>query len=258
MITISVVLITRDAERTVGRALESVAGVAAEVIAVDSGSADRTPDICREHGASVLHREWDGYGAQKNFALSQAACPWVLSLDADEALSPALALEIAALDDSTPYNGFSFPRLNHYFGRPLRHGGQFPDRQIRLFRRGSGRFNTRPVHESLQVEGRVGELDGVLEHYSYLTLDDYFEKFGRYTVLEAERLLASGMKPSACGAALHMVLRPVFKFLRRYFLKGGFLDGIPGLLAALFNSMTMIVSYARFWEKYQKDPSHKE
>lgn len=251
-------LITRDAERTIERTLASVSGLAAEVIAIDSGSSDRTPDICCGRGARVLHREWDGYGAQKNYALSQASCPWVLSLDADEALSPALAREIAALEDSTPYNGFSFPRLNHYFGRPLRHGGQFPDRQLRLFRRGSGQFNTRPVHESLQIEGRVGELDGVLEHYSYLNLDDYFEKFSRYTVLEAERLLASGMKPSAGGAALHMVLRPVIKFLRRYLLKGGFLDGIPGLLAALFNSMTMIVSYARFWEKYQKDPSRPE
>lgn len=248
---ISVVLITRDAERTVGRTLESVSGLAAETIVVDSGSADRTVEICRNAGARVFEREWPGYGAQKNFAIQQAGCPWVLSLDADESLSPELAAEIAALDENLPCRGYRIPRLNYYFGRPLRHGGQFPDYQLRLFRRGSGRFDNRPVHESVAVEGPVGELSGVIEHRSYLSLDDYLEKFLRYTDLEAERLLASGIRPTPSLLARRMVLRPAWKFLWRYLFKAGFRDGVPGLLAALFNSITMIVSHARFWEKYR-------
>jgi len=255
VLEISVVLITRNAARTLGPTLDSLTGLAAEIIAVDSCSADGTVEICQAHGARVIQRDWEGFGPQKNFAISQAGCPWVLSLDADEVLSPELAREIAALTDSTPYAAFRLRRLNHYFGSPLRHGGQYPDWQLRLFRRGSGQFSDRPVHESLQVTGRVGTLRGDILHYSYLTLDDYFDKFDRYTALEAERLLAAGTRFSAAGAANQMLVRPAVKFLRRYFLKGGFRDGVPGLLAALFNSMTMSVSYARFWEKSRSHPA---
>jgi glycosyltransferase involved in cell wall biosynthesis len=248
MLEISLVIITFNAERHLRRVLSS-AGFAAETVIVDCGSSDRTLEICRESGARLFEREWAGYGAQKNFALAQARCPWVLSLDADEVVSPELAREIAALDDRAPFAGYRIPRLNHYFGRPLRYGGQFPDYQLRLFKKSLGRYNDRPVHESVELQGAAGRLSGALLHFSYDTLADYFAKFSRYTDLEAARLLEAGEKPGPWSLILHLLVRPATKFIRRYFFKLGFLDGVPGLLAALFNSFAIIVSYAKAWEK---------
>ena len=233
---------------TVRRALESVRGVCAETIVVDSGSTDSTVSICRELGARVIRKEWEGYSRQKNFAVEQAAGPWILSLDADEELSPGLAREIRGLDQNTAFHGFRLPRRNHYFGRILRFGGQFPDLQLRLFRKDSGRFNDRPLHESVVVRGPVGRLKGVLEHFSYPTIADYFAKFGRYTDLEAQRLLAESSPSSGTGLAVSLLVAPGWKFIRRYFFKLGFLDGVPGFLAAAFGSFTMLVSRAKCWE----------
>jgi glycosyltransferase involved in cell wall biosynthesis len=246
---VSVVMITLNAERTVAQALGSTA-FAEETVVVDCGSTDRTLELCGRLGARVISHPWSGYGAQKNFAIGQARGPWILSLDADEVVSPRLAQAIESLDESTAFQGFRLARLNYYFGRPLRHGGQYPDWQLRLFRKTGGRFNERPVHESVSVAGPVGRLPGDLLHYSYPTLDDYFSRFARYTELDAARLLESGARPGPAGVLRWMILRPAWKFLWRYLLKLGFLDGVPGLLAALFNSFTMIVSYARFREKY--------
>jgi glycosyltransferase involved in cell wall biosynthesis len=248
MLKISAVMITCNAGRTIGRALESVRAVCAEAIVVDSGSTDSTVSICRELGAKVIQKQWEGYSRQKNFAVEQAACPWILSLDADEELTAELAQEIRGLDDDTAYDGFRMPRRNYYFGRALRFGGQFPDLQLRLFRKGSGRFNDRPLHESVEVKGAVGRLRGVLEHDSDPTLEDYFEKFGRYTELEAQRLLTEGHRPTGIGLVVGLVVAPFWKFVRRYFFKLGFLDGVPGLLAAALGSFTMIVSRAKCWE----------
>jgi hypothetical protein len=145
--------------------------------------------------------------------------------------------------------------LNYYFGRALRHGGHYPDLQLRLFRKSHGRFDTRPVHESVKVTGKVGRLEGDLIHYTYDSLDEYLEKFLSYTELEANRLLDTGMHPSALRALRMMICSPALKFTRRYLVKLGFLDGVPGLIAALFGSFTMAVSYAKFWEKYRARPA---
>lgn len=253
MLKISAVMITFNAQANLRQVLSALS-FASEIVVVDSGSTDRTVEICREFGARVFTRGWSGYGAQKNFAIEQASHPWILSIDADEVVSPELAREISALEENTPYAGFRIPRLNHYFGRLLYHGGQYPDLQLRLFSTGRGRYNYRPVHESVELEGPVGLLSGVILHYSYETISDYFEKFERYTSLEAERLLAAGERPSALRLAQQMFLRPCWKFLWRYFFKLGFLDSTAGLLAALFNSFTMIVSYAKCWEKAGENP----
>ncbi|HLA41591.1 MAG TPA: glycosyltransferase family 2 protein [Candidatus Glassbacteria bacterium] len=254
MLDISVVIITLDAELVIGPTLAST-GFAREVVVVDSGSTDRTVEFCEKAGARVISRQWSGYGPQKNFAIGQASCPWVLSLDADEVVSSELAAEISALEDSTPYAGFRIPRLNHYFGRGLRHGGQYPDLQLRLFRKSRGRFNTRPVHEAVELDGAPGRLSGEILHYSYASVDDYLQKFLRYTGLEAERLLAGGEKPTPGRLITRLALAPLAKFVRRYFIKLGFLDGLPGFLAAIFTSFTMIASYARFWDKYRSHSS---
>ena len=248
MLKISTVIITFNAERSIKRALESVRSLSAEAVVVDCGSTDRTADICRELGAVVLSKPWEGYARQKNFAIEQASSPWILSLDADEQLSPELAAEVRNLDENTPHRGFRLPRRNHYFGRALLHGGQYPDLQLRLFRKDSGRFNDRPLHESVVLDGPAGRLSACLEHYSYPTIADYFEKFGRYTELEAERLFAAGGCRGGMGLLLNLLVKPCWKFIRRYFLKLGFLDGVPGFLAAALGSVTMLVSYARCWE----------
>jgi len=253
MLKISTVVIAFNAERSIGRALESVRSLSAETIIIDSGSTDHTAAICRELGAVVIQKPWEGYARQKNFAIEQASSPWILSLDADEEVSPELAAEIQSLDEDIPYQGFRLPRRNHYFGRALLHGGQYPDLQLRLFRKDSGRFNDRPLHESVILDGPVGRLNGVLEHYSYPTIADYFEKFGCYTELEAERIFAGGGCRSGFALPANLVIKPCWKFIRRYFFKLGFLDGIPGFLAAAFGSLTMVVSYARCWEKQRAD-----
>jgi glycosyltransferase involved in cell wall biosynthesis len=248
---LSVVMITLNAERTLERSLASVKSLAGEIVIVDSGSSDRTLEIAAGHGARVISHPWQGYGAQKNLAIEQAACEWVLSLDADEVVSGSLARSIESLAGEPPCQGYRLPRLNHYFGRPLHHGGQYPDYQLRLFRKSRGQFDTRPVHESLKIDGRVGRLDGDLIHYTYETIEEYLQKFLAYTELEAVRLLQSGERPSTMRAIRKMLCAPVLKFIRRYLFKLGFLDGVPGLIAAAFGSFTMSVSYARFWEKYR-------
>ncbi|MBN2289713.1 MAG: glycosyltransferase family 2 protein [Candidatus Glassbacteria bacterium] len=249
MLKISAVVISYNAGRSIRRTLESVRGLCVETLVVDSGSTDSTEAICRELGATFIRKPWEGYSRQKNFAVEQAAAPWVLSLDADEEVSAELAGEIRSLDEHTPYRGFLLPRRNHYFGRVLLHGGQYPDLQLRLFRKDSGRFNDRPLHESVVLDGPVGRLQGALEHYSYPTIADYFEKFHRYTELEAERLFAAGGCRGGAALFADLLARPCWKFIRRYFFKLGFLDGVPGLLAAAFGSFTMLVSHARCWEK---------
>ncbi len=244
-------MITLNAERTLGRSLDSVTGLAGEIVIVDSGSSDRTLEIAAAHGARVISHPWRGYGAQKNFAIEQATGDWVLSLDADEVVSGPLARSLSELPQEPPCDGYRLPRLNHYFGRALHHGGQYPDLQLRLFRKSSGQFDTRPVHESLKIEGGVGRLDGDLIHYTYETIEEYLQKFLAYTELEAIRLLETGERPSTVRAIRKMLCAPALKFIRRYLFKLGFLDGIPGLIAAAFGSFTMSVSYARFWEKYR-------
>jgi len=253
MLKISVVMVTFNAQAHLPRVLSALS-FSSEIVVVDSGSSDRTVEICREFGARVFTRAWSGYGAQKNYAIEQARHPWILSIDADEVVSPELAREITALEESTRYAGFRIPRLNHYFSRPLYHGGQYPDLQLRLFRAGMGRFNMRPVHESVEIQGPVGLLSGRILHYSYGTIAEYFEKFERYTSLEAERLAGAGERPTAIRLGLQMFFKPAWKFLWRYLFKLGFLDGTAGLLAALFNSFTMIVSYAKFWEITRENP----
>jgi len=249
-------MITFNAQANLRQVLSALS-FASEIVVVDSGSTDRTVEICREFGARVFTRGWSGFGVQKNYANEQASYPWILSIDADEVVSPELAREISALDENTPYTGFRIPRLNYYFGRPLHHGGQYPDLQLRLFRTGKGRwgrYDHESVHKPVELEGAVGLLSGEIWHYSYDTITDYFEKLKRYTTLEAERFLAAGQRPNAIRLAQRMFLRPCWKFLWRYFFKLGFLDGTAGLLAALFNSFTMIVSYARCWEKAGENP----
>ena len=249
-LSLSVVLITRNEAANLPRTLASV-GWAEEIVIVDSGSTDATLEIGRAAGARVFTEPWKGFGAQKNAAIAHATGDWILSLDADEAVSAALAGEIQALLQTEPsFAAYRIPRLNHFLGHPLRHGGYWPDRKLRLFRRGAARFEERPVHESMQAEGPVGRLEGHLVHACYPTLSEYIEHMNRYSTAGAAMLVASGRAGrSWAWLAWNAVLNPAATFLYNYLFRLGFLDGRAGLLQHLNHSIYIHWKYAKAWEQ---------
>lgn len=241
---LSVTIVTRDEAARVGACLDSVAW-ADEIVVLDCGSSDGTQEICRARGAVVVERAWEGYAAQKNLAIGQARHPWVLSLDADERVGEGLReqiLEVLAADG--PAEGYRIPRMNIFFGRWLRHGDHWPDHQIRLFRRERGRFNDKPVHESVEVSGSVGELSEPLEHRSYDTMSEFFARQVRYAALAAEELAGRGESPSAAD----FVLRPLWRFVKSYFLQSGWRDGCEGFVASAGSAFYVFMRAAFLWE----------
>ena len=224
---ISFCLITLNEEENLRRCLESCAELADEVVIVDSGSRDATPRIAADFQANFVHQEWLGYVGQKNLALSLAAHEWVFSIDADEEISPRLRDELLHLKSTVPGSevaGFSVPRCVLYEGRWIRHGDWYPDRLTRFFRRDRAKFAGGRVHERLEVSGRVLRLTGDLCHYSFRNAADHRARSRTYADLWARDKFEQGR-----GAAVPTpALRAVFRWLRGYVLKGGFLDGRQG------------------------------
>ena len=248
---LSVAIITLNEEANLARTLASVHW-AAEILVVDSGSSDRTVDIARSFGATVLQRPWPGFAAQKNFALAQCTEPWVLSLDADEELSPELQGEIQMLLAGTPpADAFHLKRRNLFLGRWIKHGGFYPDPKLRLFRRASAHltFTDRPVHESIAAQGPAPTLGGDLIHHAYPDLAAYLEHMNRYSTLGAEVLLRKG-KTSRSWIAffLHTFYLPQLNFAWNYIARLGFLDGREGLLLHLYQAVYTSWKYAKAWE----------
>jgi len=224
---ISFCLITLNEEKNLPRCLASCTGLADEIIVLDSGSADATEKIARESGARFERQDWLGYVAQKNKALSRAMNEWVFSLDADEELSPALREEIQALKATSPadaISGFEMPRCVFYEGRWIRHGDWYPDRLVRLFRHGRGRFAGGLVHERLEISGRIESLRGNLHHYSFADGHDHWRRCQCYARLWAREKYESGMGAGALAPGFHAA----FRLLRGYIFRGGFLDGPQG------------------------------
>ncbi|MEP7027661.1 MAG: glycosyltransferase family 2 protein [Candidatus Eisenbacteria bacterium] len=240
---ISAVVITRDEEANLERCLLSARAVAAELVVVDSGSTDRTLDIARRLADVVLERPWLGYGPQKQFALDQARHDWVLALDADEVLTPALASEIGAC----PFDldGYELPRRSWYLGRWILHGTWYPDPVLRLFRRDRARYTTDRVHESVQLAGTLGRFRGHLDHYPYKDLAHHMAKLDALATLAAAQLAERGKRASWTRLAL----KPPFEFLRSYVLRRGFLDGAPGLVAAGMHAHYNFLKYAKLVER---------
>jgi glycosyltransferase involved in cell wall biosynthesis len=241
---LSVVVITLDEEAHIRRCLESVAW-ADEVVVVDAESRDKTVQIAHEFTDRVISRPWPGFAAQKNFALAQTTADWILSLDADEEASPELRDEIGAvIAEAGACDGYAVRRRNVFLGRWIRHGGLYPDWQLRLFRRGRGHFLERPVHESVRVQGRVGRLDGHLVHRSYEGVTDFVERANRYSSLAAEEWIGQGRRVRTA----ELVLRPLARFLSMYLLRRGFLDGRRGLLLAALYAYYVFMRSAKVWE----------
>jgi glycosyltransferase involved in cell wall biosynthesis len=243
---LSVTIITRNEEAQIGDCLESVRW-ADELIIVDTGSTDRTLEICEKYTPHLHSRPWKGYAPAKNDALALASGDWILSLDADERVSDGLCGEIQALLQQplgTLAAGYAISRRNYLWGRWLRYGGLYPDYQIRLFRRGEGYFKARRVHESVAIDGRVERLHHAIQHHSYQGIGDVIQRLDRYAELAALDLLDQGRGFRVAA----LVLRPAGRFLRNYVLKQGFRDGIPGLIMAVSYAYSVFVREAKLWE----------
>ena len=241
---VSIAVITLDEEDHLRRCLESVAW-ADEIVVVDAESRDKTTQIAREFTDRVISRPWAGFATQKNFALAQTTGDWVLSLDADEEASPELREEIAAaIADSQGFDGYAIRRRNVFLGQWIRHGGLYPDWQVRLFRRGRGRFVERAVHESVSVEGMLGRLRGHLLHCSYDSVADFFDRANRYSSLAAGEWIREGRRLRA----RELIVRPLGRFVSMYVLQRGFLDGRRGLLLAALYAYYVFMRSAKVWE----------
>lgn len=244
MAKISVAIITLDEETDIGDCLASVAW-ADEVVVVDSGSRDRTVDLCRQAGARVIAQPWLGYAAQKNLAIDSSTHEWVFSLDADERVTPSLRTEIADLLTRGPErDGYYVPRRSYFLGQWMRHGGWYPDYNLRLFRRAKGRFRLREVHEAVDVKGPVGYLTAPIDHHTYRSLSEYVVRMERYSTLAAAELRKAGVAPNW----LDLLVRPPLTFLRMYVVKAGFLDGMRGLVLAGCYAAYTYLKYAKAWE----------
>lgn len=254
-VPLSVVVITLNAERTLKQALESVADWADEIVIVDSGSTDATLAIARQFNCRVVYRKFNGFGPQKQYAVNQAKNDWVMVLDADEIVSEQLANEIAALfiSEAPTCAGYTIPRNLIFLGRVLRHSGQNRQPVLRLFNRRKGSITPVRVHESVQVDGAVGQLSGILIHYSYGSLHDYVLKMNQYTTLSAEEMASRHKKATIALQGL----RFLFTFVKIYFLKGGILDGYPGFVWALLSAVYPVIKYSKLQEMQDTEEKPK-
>ena len=239
---LSLVVIARDAADAIAACLAS-ASFAAETVVVDSGSRDDTVEIARSRGARVVHRDWQGFGPQKRFAVAQARHDWVLCLDADERVSPELARSIAALfRDGAPAAGaYALARRNRFLGRWLAHGEGYPDWNVRLFDRRRAHWTEDAVHEHVVSETDVVRLDGDLLHASAESIEDYIARQNVYTTLQANAMHARGERAGAARIALS----PLARFVRFYFLKRGFLDGAPGFAHITIGAFASFLKYVK-------------
>ena len=242
MAKLSVIIITKNEADNIQACLESV-NWADEIIVVDSGSSDDTVNICKELGAQVhTTTDWPGFGVQKNRALSHAKCEWVLSLDADERVTPGLRSEIeSALNDPHAHDAFRVPRLSSFCGRYMRHSGWYPDYVTRLFQRGAARFSDDLVHESLIVNGSVGKLRQPLLHETFHDLEELLAKINQYSTAGARMLNEKNKTATLKKAVGHAV----WAFFRTYIIRAGFLDGREGFMLAVSTAESTYYRYAK-------------
>lgn len=250
MATLSVVIVAMNEERTIGRVLEAVRSIADEILLVDSGSKDKTIEIAQKLGARVVHQDWLGYAGQKNFALSLAKSDWLLSLDADEVMTPEAVAEVRTIISSETAgkcDGYKIPRILYIGDSPVRHGGFYPDAQLRLIQNGKGKFRDRMVHERIFVDGPVGDLKHPMLHYSYKNVEEFTRAMDKYARLSAEQYKQDGSKKWRANK-INELAHPLWTFFARYILRLGFLDGKLGLELNLIYS-----NYVRNKIRYLRD-----
>ncbi len=242
MAQLSVIIIAQDEAANIAACLDSVA-FAEERIVVDGGSRDETVAIAEGKGARVVLHPFVGFGAQKNLALSLASGAWVLSIDADERVSSALAAELVRAMQQGGAEGYEMPRLSSFCGRPMRHSGWYPDHILRLFRRGKARFSDDVVHERVVCDGTIARLKEPLLHFPVTRLEDALSRMDRYSSANAEKLIASGKHVWFVTG----ILRGLYTFVSTYVLRAGFLDGREGFLLAVANAQGTYYKYMKAW-----------
>jgi len=238
---ITATIITLNEERNIARSIESLR-CCDEIVVVDSGSIDRTVELAEKLGARVIESPWHGYATQKNYAAEQACNDWILSLDADEALSESLEGEIWTLKKKGPsHDAYTMPRLAQYLGRWILHCGWYPDRKVRLYHRAKAKWVGDFVHESVHVNGRVGHLESNLLHFTCDSLSEHIKTMDRYTTLAAEELVSRKEKIYL----RNMILDPAWTFSKTYFFQRGFQDGLEGLTIAYMAALYTFLKYAK-------------
>jgi glycosyltransferase involved in cell wall biosynthesis len=238
---LSVAIIARNEAHSLRACLESVSW-AEEIVVLDSGSTDATVELCRSLGARVEITDWPGFGPQKNRAIERCSCDWILSIDADERVTPQLRAELEHAIASPGANvAFRMPRLSSYCGRQMRHGGWWPDYVARLFRRGTARFSPDVVHEKLLIDGPTGTLTHPLIHETFADLEEVIDKLNRYSSAGAQRLSGLDRRGSLSRAIGH----GLWAFLRTYLLRAGFLDGREGFMLAVSNAEETYYRYLK-------------
>jgi len=240
---ISAVIITKNEEKILARCLESVKW-ADEIIVVDSGSADNTREIAKAFGAKVINRKWEGFARQKNFAIAAAKHPWVLSLDADEVVTDSLKEEIKKTVIAGAAAGYYIPRRTFFYGRLLKHGSIYPDNQLRLFKKDSGKYEDTEIHERFLLKGNPGFLKNPMSHYSKESVKAHVEAMNKYTTLEVKRAVKIGYRPTGYS----VLIKPVFYFMKHYIVKAGFLDGFAGLVYYFVNAMYIFTRELKIME----------
>lgn len=252
---LSVAVITYNEERNIERCLASLQGVAEEIVVVDSGSTDRTTELAALAGARIVVHPFEGHIQQKNYAITQCRHDWVLSLDADEALTPELAQSIKGVLSAPAADGYEMNRLTNYCGSWIRHGGWYPDRKLRLFRRGKGSWTGINPHDRYELSDRsasVGCLHGDLLHYSYRSLSDHLRQIDYFTGITAAELHRAGRR----APMWRLILAPPFRFVRDYVLKGGWMDGMHGFVIAALSSSAVLVKYVKLRHLYREGQTH--
>lgn len=248
---LSVVIITFNEEKNIARCLESVKGLADEIVVVDSLSQDHTQGICRQYGARVIEQPFLGYIEQKNFALGQATYDHVLSLDADEALDETLYRAVSdAKQAGFPYDGYMMSRCANYCGKWIRHGKWYPDRKLRLLNRRKGKWGGTNPHDKIEMDAGAGifRLQGDILHYTYYTIDEHIQQMNRFTTIQSEAMLKKGKR----STIFHVIFNPVSAFITGYIFKKGFLDGIDGFLIAKSVAYQTLLKYVKLLQLQRK------
>lgn len=240
---LSAVLITLNCVGSLRATLESLA-FCDEIVAVDSGSTDGTLELLQQFGVKLLQENWRGFGPQKQFAIEHASHDWVLCIDSDEIVSAPLRASIEAALVAPGFQCYEFPRCNRFLGRYLKHGEGYPDLSLRLFDRRKARWSDDLVHEKVITLGVVGRIQGDLLHHSEDNIESYLAKQNRYTTLAAKALIEEG----APAPLAKVLLSPLFRFIKFYFLRAGFMDGLPGLIHILIGCFNSFAKYAKMIE----------
>lgn len=246
MIKLSSVIITLNEERNIGRCIESLAGIADEIIVVDSGSTDKTEAICRSFGVKYFHHTFEGYGEQKSFAVSNCSFEHILSLDADEALSLELKESIFTLKNKWDKDGYSFNRLTNYCGKWIHHCGWYPDRKLRLFKKNKGKWSESKLHEKfiLNEPENCESIKGDLLHFSYYSIEEHIRQVNKFTEIASKDAFKKGKGSSI----LKILFSPVLRFIRDYFILLGFLDGYYGFIICRISAHASFIKYVKLYE----------